>query len=267
MAVNMNELVDDLQAETDALASLLRPLDAAGWDTPTPAAPWTVRDQITHLAYFDEAVVVAATDPDRFRAERSEALDVDDFTQRIAEQHRSDPGPSVLAWLLDSRQAMIDAFAALDPSARVPWYGPDMSLASSLTARIMETWAHGQDVYDALATPHPQTSALRQVAHIGVRTFPNSYLARGLEVPQVEVRVELAAPDGAPWAWGPEGAADVVRGPALDFCLVATQRRHVDDTALVIEGPVATQWMSIAQTFAGPPGVGRQPGQFAAGAR
>src|SRR3954453_1668863 len=121
MAVNMNELVDDLQAETDALASLLRPLDAAGWDTPTPAAPWTVRDQISHLAYFDEAVVVAATDPDRFRAERSEALDVDDFTQKIAERHRQTPGSEALAWFVKARQDMISAFSALDPSTRVPW--------------------------------------------------------------------------------------------------------------------------------------------------
>ena len=267
MAVDMTGLINALHAETAPLHAVLRGLDEAGWDTPTPAEPWSVRDQISHLAHFDEAVVVAATDPDRFRAERSEALDVDDFTQKIAERHRQTPGSEVLAWFMKARQDMIDAFSTLDPSTRVPWYGPDMSIASSLTARIMETWAHGQDVYDGLGAPHPTTSALRQVAHIAVRTLPNSYLARGLEVPGVEVRVELAAADGSTWTWGPEDAADRVRGPALDFCLVATQRRHVDDTALVIEGPVATQWMSIAQTFAGPPGVGRKPGQFAAGTR
>src|SRR5436309_1402717 len=98
MAVNMTELVNDLLAETAPLHALLRRLDEPAWATPTPAEPWTVRDQITHLAYFDEAVVVAATSPDRFRAERSEALDVDDFTQRIAERHRETPGAEVLAW-------------------------------------------------------------------------------------------------------------------------------------------------------------------------
>ena len=67
---------------------------------------------------------------------------------------------------------------------------------------------------------------------------------------------------GEDWTWGDEGVVDQVRGPALDFCLVVTQRRHLDDTALEVEGPVAAEWMSIAQAFAGPPGPGRKAGQF-----
>jgi uncharacterized protein (TIGR03084 family) len=126
----------------------------------------------------------------------------------------------------------------------------------------METWAHGQDIADAVAQQRQPTRALRQVAHLSVRAFPNSFRARGRDVPDTEVRVELVAPDGEVWTWGPEGADNLVSGPALDFCLVATQRRHPDDTDIVATGPVAAEWITIAQAFAGPPGAGRQPGQF-----
>jgi uncharacterized protein (TIGR03084 family) len=139
-----------------------------------------------------------------------------------------------------------------------------MSIASSITARIMETWAHGQDVADALGVERAPTDRLRHVAFIGARALANSYQARGLPVPDTPVRVELRAPGGAVWAFGPEGAADTVRGPALDFCLAVTQRRHLDDLDLELRGPVANEWLSIAQAFAGPPGPGRRPGQFAA---
>ena len=138
-----------------------------------------------------------------------------------------------------------------------------MSAASSLTARIMETWAHGQDVADALGRSRTPTPALRHVAHLGVRALPNSYRARRLAAPEVDVYVALDGLHGEPWVWGPETAANRVEGPALDFCLVVTQRRHVDDTALVTHGDVAHEWMRIAQAFAGPPGAGRRPGQFA----
>ena len=166
--------------------------------------------------------------------------------------------------LTAARAAMVAAFAAADQSARVPWYGPEMSVASALTARIMETWAHGQDVFDACDRPHPVTSALRQVAHLGVRALPNSFISHRREVPNVPVAVELRSPEDGDdvWSWGPADAADRVTGPAVDFCLVVTQRRHVTDTALVMHGAVATEWMSVAQAFAGGPGSGRTPGQF-----
>ncbi len=58
---------------------------------------------------------------------------------------------------------------------------------------------------------------------------------------------------------GPAEASNRLTGPALDFCLLVTQRRHRNDLALAIEGPAATEWMTIAQAFAGPPGPGRPP--------
>ena len=140
-----------------------------------------------------------------------------------------------------------------------------MSAASSLTARIMETWAHTQDIADALGVSREPTDRLRHVAHIGVGARAFSYAVHGKSVPAAEIRVELTGPDGTAWTWGPAGADNRISGPALDFCLLVTQRRHRNDLALSIEGPAAIEWMAIAQAFAGAAGTGRPPRRSADG--
>jgi uncharacterized protein (TIGR03084 family) len=261
--MNVAPLCDDLLAERAALTSLLAPLDDEAWRTPTPAPGWTILDQVTHLAFFDESCRLALVDPDEFRAARQQALeDIDGFVDRATQAHRHLTGAQAREWLDHAGAELVAAASPVDGSTRVPWYGPDMSVASSITARIMETWAHGQDVADALGVQRVPTERLRHVAFIGARARPNSYAARGLPTPETPVRVELTGPDGDTWVFGPEDAVDVVRGPALDFCLVVTQRRHPDDTALTADGAMAGEWLGIAQAFAGPPGAGRQPGQF-----
>jgi uncharacterized protein (TIGR03084 family) len=264
----MSELCGDLAAETADLTGLLAGqlpgLDASGWRTPTPAPGWTVADQVSHLAFFDDAAVTAATDPERFTAELATPfLNGQLSTDGIAESHRDETGAELLAWFGGSRARLIDVFGRLDPATRLPWFGPPMSAASAVTARIMETWAHGQDIADGLGVIRVPSSRLRHVAHLAVRALPYSYLVRQLEVPPEPVRVELVLPDGEPVAWGPADAANRVTGPALDFCLLTTRRRHRDDTAVTAHGPVAQSWLDIAQAFAGPPGEGRRPGQAA----
>jgi len=262
MATDMATLCDDLLAETADLEALVTGLDDPRWSTPTPAEGWDVKDQVGHLAYFDDRAHESMTEPEVFVAHREDVLSHPDFADRMAAESRRFDGPATLAWFGRARSALVEVARRTDPSRRVPWYGPDMSAASSVTARIMETWAHGQDVADALGATRQATDRLRHVAFIGARALPNSYQARGLPVPATPVRVELRAPSGDVWAFGPEDASDTVRGPALDFCLAVTQRRHLDDLALDLEGPVAHEWLSIAQAFAGPPGPGRKPGQF-----
>jgi uncharacterized protein (TIGR03084 family) len=259
MPVSMDALAADLAAETVVLRSLLGPLTEDGWRQPTPATGWSIGDQVSHLAHFDDVAVQSATDPDAFRADLERTVadgGIDPDT--IAERHRGTPGIELLAWFDAARAHLISAFRPLDPSLRVPWFGPAMSAASSLTARIMETWAHGQDVADTVGVEREPTDRLRHVAHIGIGARAYSYVVNGREVPAVPIRVEIDAPSGARWTWGPEGADDRVSGPALDFCLAVTQRRHRADTALVITGPVATEWMTIAQAFAGEAGTGRE---------
>jgi uncharacterized protein (TIGR03084 family) len=233
-------------------------LDEAGWHTPTPSAGWDIADQISHLAYFDEVTVRSATDPDAFLAERAAAEAGNGINpDTIAARFRDRTGTQLLDWFGTARAGLIRTFAGLDPRARLPWFGPDMSAASSLTARIMETWAHTQDIADALGVTREPTGRLRHVAHIGVGARGYSYAVHGKTMPPAPVRIELTAPDGTQWTWGPHDAADRVTGPALDFCLLVTQRRHRDDLNLGIEGPAAAEWMAIAQAFAGAAGTGR----------
>jgi uncharacterized protein (TIGR03084 family) len=262
----MNGLADDVAAETAALRVLVAGLAEDGWRQPTPAPGWSIADQISHLAHFDEAAVQSAARPREFDAElaRMEAAGGVD-PDVIADQYRTMRAAELLTWFDTARIELLETFRGLHPSVRVPWFGMHMSAASSLTARLMETWAHGQDVADALGVRREPTGRLRHVAHLGVAARPFSFAIRGRPLPDRPVRVELLSPGRDMWLWGPAEAEDRVTGSALDFCLAVTQRRHLDDTSLLISGPVATEWMSIAQAFAGPPGAGREPGQFRAG--
>jgi uncharacterized protein (TIGR03084 family) len=139
MPVDMAALAADLAAESAVTRSLVVGLDEVGWHTPTPAAGWDIADQISHLAYFDEVTVQSAVHPEEFKAELAAAQEgVNPDT--IAARFRDRTGAQLLAWFDTARTDLIGTFTGLDPKARLPWFGPAMSAASSLTARIMETW-------------------------------------------------------------------------------------------------------------------------------
>lgn len=260
------ELVSDLGDEQAALMDVLRPLEEADWHRATPASGWTVHDQVAHLAHFDFITRLAVEEPERFIAVRDSLEDLQPYVDSIGPANLSRTGADMCRWWEEESQQLREAFVRRTSADRVPWFGPAMSAASKVTARIMETWAHGQDVVDALGAERPPSARLRHVARIGVLALPNSFRTQGLDVPDRPVAVRLDF-EGQSWEWGPEDAADVVSGPAEDFCLVVTQRRHVADTRVEANGDVATRWMEIAQAFAGPPGAGRRPGQFTKGAR
>ena len=259
----MIALCRDLAEEHAALDSMVAGLEEKVWDRLTPAAGWTIRDEITHLAYFDGTARLAATDAAAFAKHLEDLFrNAAHFEEDCLKAGRAMTSGALLAQWRQERAILLGALERLDPRDRLPWYGPPMSTRSFATARLMETWAHGQDVADALRVDRPPSSRLRHVAHIGFTTFGWSFTNRGMEIPGVPVRVELTGPEGDLWTWGPEGAQDVVRGPAEDFCLVVTQRRHVDDTDIVTVGDIARRWMLAAQAFAGPPGAGRASGSF-----
>jgi uncharacterized protein (TIGR03084 family) len=256
----MEDLARDLESETAVLEGILDGLADEQWSWPTPAPGWSVTDQVSHLAHSDEVALLSATDRAGFEALLvRENESVESRTERWAQEHRHLSPGELTEWFARVRGELIDTFRALDPSVRVPWYGPDMSAAAALTARIMETWAHGRDIADTVGAEWAPTPGLRQVAHLCVRAMPNSFRARGRPEPEAPVYVALSAADGETWEWGPLDAENRVTGDAVELCLVATQRRHPDDTSLVAVGPVAVEWLTIAQAFAGPPGVGRAP--------
>lgn len=256
-------ITEDLRAEQDALDAVVAPLDDDRWWTPTPSPGWTVADQIAHLTYFDGTATTAITDPERFGTETAELLEqvaatgaMDDAT--LAWSRDLAPDDLLSQWRR-TRALLLEAAATLADDDRVAWYGPSMGARSFLTARLMEVWAHGQDVVDAVGGDRPPTDRLRHIAQLGVITRKWSYVNRGLEVPEGSVRVELLAPSGERWTWNDDATDGTIAGPAEDFCLVVTQRRHVDDTRLVVSAGPAREWMERAQAFAGGPTEGPAP--------
>lgn len=259
-------LLGDLRAEGDELDGLVAGLGGAEWRMATPAPGWSVAHQIAHLAWTDERAVQAVEDPQGFADEVRRAWTAPEaFVDEGAERGAAEPPEVLLGLWRAGRERLLRTLAAQPPGARLPWYGPPMSVMSMATARLMETWAHGQDVADALGVHRAPTARLRHVARIGVRARGYAYAARGLEPPAEEFRVELTGPAGELWTYGPGDAAQRVTGPALDFCLLVTQRAHRDDLAVRAEGADADRWLDIAQAFAGPPGKGRAPGHGAGG--
>lgn len=282
----------DLLAEHEALDAIVSELTDDQWAIPTASPRWSVADQIAHLAFFDRSAALAITDPEGFATHLGELLgamspasagpddnsgaddgDADDADQAgtaadgetedrgdratLGEFRAMTPAELLAAWRTH-RATLADAAATLADDDRVAWYGPSMGAKSFLTARLMETWAHGQDIVDAVGADRPATERLRHIAQLGFITRGWSYLNRGLEVPAATVRLELVGPAGDTWVFGPYDADETVSGDALDFCLVVTQRRHLDDTALTV-GENGRDWLAIAQAFAGAATDGPRP--------
>lgn len=246
--------VDHLIAEGQDLDSLVADLPVQEWSRPTPAPGWSIAHQIGHLTWTDEVALAAVTDPAAFAAVVADAAaDPLHFTDRTAAERAGLPAAQLLSQWRAGRAELAAALRDAPDDGSIPWFGPPMKPRSMATARLMETWAHGQDVADALGVRRVPTERLRDVAHLGVRTRAFAYTINQLPVPAAEPRVELVSPAGEVWTWGPPDATDRVTGPAEDFCLVVTQRRELPDVAVVTTAGPATDWLQIAQAFAGAP--------------
>ena len=249
----MDQICDDLAAEHSALDTIVSALDDVAWQVATPAEGWDIKDTIAHLVQADVAASMAVLEPERFIEARAAMLAIGSLDGFFSAEGRS--GADVLASWRTERTKMVDAFRSRGPKDRIPWFGPDMSTRSFATARLMETWSHGRDVADTVGAPWEPTDRIKHVCHIGVTTRGWSYMNRGQPIPEGDVRVELTSPSGETWEWGAVDATDRITGSAEDFCLVVTQRRQPGSTALIADGPLAEEWLSIAQAFAGPPTV------------
>jgi uncharacterized protein (TIGR03084 family) len=257
----------DLRTEADELHDFLQTLPEPAWSRPTPFLSWTPWDVVAHLHFFDRVSVLALTDVDAFAAKRGELVEAmragvsgAELTRR--ELGRLSPRELVSSWH-ETCHEMAEQLGASDPKRRLPWFGPDMGVRMFTTARYMETWAHGQDIYDLMHTPRTHTDRIQHIAVLGVKTFGWTFVNRGLEVPGDPPYVRLVAPSGAVWEWNEPSQTERVEGQALEFCQVVTQGRNVADTALEVEGDVATRWMAIAQCFAGGPADPPKPGERA----
>jgi len=256
----LDAVLDDLAAEGGRLDSLVADLPESGWRTPTPAPGWDVATQVAHLAWTDEAAIAAATDKARWDALVLEAIADPEHAMDDAAIASGSVAPSALLdrWRT-TRTRLAETLRSYPAGQKMPWYGPPMSATSMATARFMETWAHGLDVHAALGVEPEVTDRIRHVAHLGVRARGYAFSVHGLEAPTEEFRIDLTAPSGDLWSWGPEDASQTVTGSAYDFCLLVTQRINRADTSLVATGRDANTWLGIAQCFAGPSGEGRDP--------
>ncbi len=259
-----HDVYADLIAEGEAVDQLVADLDPAQWALPTPAPDWTIAHQVAHLASVARLAGAAAADPEAFKAQAAGAAgDFDAAVYALLSPYLSSSPPELLARWRGDRAAAALALAALPPTQMVPWLARPLPAGVLASAGIMELFAHGQDIADTVGARREHTDRIGHLVTFAVRTWDFGYLARGLTAPQEEFRFEITAPSGQLWEFGPEDAAQRVTGPAVDFCLLATRRRHRDDLAIVAAGDEADHWLDIAQSYRGSPGAGRAPGQFA----
>lgn len=251
-------MVADLRAESDDLDALVALLPAERWADETPAPGWTIAHQIGHLLWTDRVALTAVTDEPGFaEVLQGAAANPTGFVDAGAEELAALPAGELLADWRSTRARLHGALLGVAAGRKLPWFGPPMSAASMATARLMETWAHGLDVADALGVKRTATDRLRSIAHLGVRTRDYAYVVNNLAPPAEPFFVELRGPGGDVWSWGSPDAAQRVSGSAEDFCFLVTQRRPLSALDIAAHGPDAQRWLEIAQAFAGPPGGGR----------
>ena len=259
----MFQQVEDFKAESDALYELLKPLSNAEFEQQTQFKDWTFNDILQHIHYWNTAVDNSLVDPDGFSAMMASLMQALQDT-RLRDFEAKELGNLKGTALLDAYRLFCDDvcthFGNVDPKKRVQWAGPDMSVRSSMTARQMETWAHGQAVYDKLGIDRVDTDRIKNIAVLGVNTFGWTFKNRGLDIPEPAPTVRLVAPSGENWEWNAPGDGNLIEGTATEFCQVVTQTRHVADTELRVAGNNAKAWMEIAQCFAGPPENPPSPG-------
>jgi uncharacterized protein (TIGR03084 family) len=251
VATATREVLDDFEAEQRELETLLRDLDDPEWATPTPAAGWDVRDQVSHLADTEELAHDTATGGTRqINVEIEHHSSGDAFTLAGCLRGRAMTPAEVLEWWLGAAARNRAALRALDPAARVPW-GLGMGLRAFGAARLMEHWAHGLDIRAAVGRPAADTRRLHHVAWIGARALPYALTVAGVEPPPGRtLRFDLVDPDGADWSFGPDDATDRIEGPMGEWCRLAVQRVDRAATkALRSEGSLADLALENARAF------------------
>lgn len=259
----LKSVVFDLNAEGDEVDRLVADLDADDWTRPTPAPGWTVAHQIAHLTFIFRIAAMAAGRPEEFRAMTAGATKGFDAAVNAGLAQFMDEPEQMLRRWREERAAAAEAISAVPPDQLVPWLVRPIPPTVLASAGIMELFGHGQDIADALGKRREPTDRLRHLVAFAVLTRDFGYQARGLTPPEEEFRFEITAPSGELWTFGSEDATQRVCGPAVDFCLLVTRRRHRDDLAVTAVGEKADHWLDIAQAYRGPAGEGRKPGQFA----
>lgn len=254
----MLQQITDFHDEGKELRGLLEMLSDSDWDRTTLFKDWTVNDVVLHLHCGDLSAAASARDPAEYETLRREtqARRQAGNLSMIQESRLRFPdlrGKALMTRWWAQLEDLCALLATKDPAERLSWAGPTMAVRMFVTARQMETWAHGQEIYDVMGRDRVYHDRLKNIAVIGVRTFGWTFTNRKLPVPPAVPYVRLTGPSGDVWEWNDPAAADSVEGDAVEFCQVVTQTRGIGDTGLTVKGETAKRWMDIAQCFAGPP--------------
>lgn len=248
--------IEGFKHEAQSFHSFISSFDADEYSHPTKFKNWTLNTILTHLWIWNWGAEISSTHPDQLQKLLQEMMPY--IQQHKMPEYEANwahhlSGEALRDKWWESVESLCAIFSKLDPKDRLKWAGPDMSVRSSITARLMETWSHSQAIYDLKQQARPASPALKSIAFLGVNTFGWSFKNNGLDVPTSPPAVTLEGPEGAIWNWHNENKEDMISGSAEEFCQVVTQTRNIADTSLEVSGPIATKWMSIAQCFAGPP--------------
>lgn len=253
---------DDFLAECETLAQLLESADDSVWERATAFKNWTVNDVLVHLHFWNRAADLSLNHPDEFQALFARLMD--SFQTGTLRKFENDEiperGRALFELWRDFYRDMAGRWRGVDPKSRVKWAGPEMSVRSSMTARQMETWAHGQEVFDLLGVERQNADRIRNIVVLGVNTYGWTFKVHNLGDPGEMPQLILTSPSGDVWTYGEKGEDGSITGSAVEFCQVVTQTRNVADTALEVSGEKAWLWMENAQCFAGPAEKPPEPG-------
>ncbi len=253
----MLEQAIHFKEESDALYKLLINADKNSFKLKTQFKSWTINDVLYHLHVWNIAALLSLKNENEFKEFMQNFMEAvkSGNSAREYEKILSDnaEGLDLLNLWKETYEKISNEFAKSDPKKRVKWAGPDMSVRSSITARHMETWAHGQEIFDQLGFERIDTDRIKNIVVIGVNTFGWTYMNRNLSIPEKMPKLSLLSPSNELWEWNEDNEEDMISGSATEFSQVVTQVRNINDTSLKVSGKIANEWMSIAQCFAGPP--------------
>lgn len=247
------QLLEDLKAEHNYILDVLKSLKDFEFDVPSMAEGWSIKDQISHLAYFDDVASFAARNKEAFEEIKKKLSELDDPMEEHLMIARSSDGRYLTDWFESAFWTLVQTYSKLDPSSEVPWFGPPMSAMSMLTARLMENWAHGYDILTALQKEPSRTDRLVHICYLGYRTISWSFIVNGLDPPKEDFYISVILPSKKQVTFGNQDAPNKIYGDAYELALVVTQRKNVNETSIQASGPSAQKWLSIAQAFAGAP--------------
>lgn len=240
----MRDILSDLVAEQQFLDQSLQRIPIKIWDMVTPSKPRTVRDTIAHLADFEELGADSIAGGDRIKTWQTSS-DFDVLRAEATKKGRAMRPQDVIEWWRGGRAKVVEPLSHMSAETRINWIAGDMSARTFATYRLMETWAHGLDIYATLGLEVEDTPRIRHICWLGWKTLPFAFKEAGEDYEPV--RVEIIGPGYSKWIYGPEDTDQLIKGSASDWARIAVRRVKPANTRLKITGEFAEKAVQVAR--------------------